>query len=288
MAERKYLVEIAADPLNWALHRDYAIALAERRQFILAYAEMKTAEYLGAQTPDTLEWVGKIEAKLPAKKRMNHNTYYRLKSLADEIRLRAGPLKGAVLDVGGGQGALAGFLTDFRYCLVEPRSNGLCGTSLPFPDRAFDYVVSCHVLEHIPTEERSVFLDQLVAKARKGVILLNPFQLDGIAEEERLRLIIDLTGARWAKEHLDCSLPRLADVQSYASCRGLEFSCKPNATLSTTLALVFLDHFAAKFGANKELARIHGFFNEMNALCLDSPASPTASLVLLGVNAGAI
>jgi 2-polyprenyl-3-methyl-5-hydroxy-6-metoxy-1,4-benzoquinol methylase len=58
------------------------------------------------------------------------------------------PIK--VLDVGGGHGQLASFLPEASYCLAEPSVNGISGADLPFADRSFDYVVSCHVLEQIP------------------------------------------------------------------------------------------------------------------------------------------
>jgi hypothetical protein len=81
----------------------------------------------------------------------------------------------SLLDVGGGEGVLSLFLPQVQYVLVEPTINGISGTELPFEDKSFDIVVSCHVLEHVPPTERFQFLGQLCTKARRHVLLLNPF-----------------------------------------------------------------------------------------------------------------
>ncbi|WP_198246783.1 class I SAM-dependent methyltransferase [methane-oxidizing endosymbiont of Gigantopelta aegis] len=99
---------------------------------------------------------------------------------------------------------------------------------MPFEDKSFDVVVSCHVLEHIPVEDRDVFLEQLCAKAKKSVVLLNPFQVEGVNEVERLQLHIDIIGAWWAKEHLECSLPLVEDVEKFSKQRGYKCEVKPH------------------------------------------------------------
>ena len=60
---------------------------------------------------------------------------------------------------------LASFIPDASYCLVDPSTNGISGVNLPFSNGTFDYVVSCHVLEHIPSGDRNTFLDQLLLKS---------------------------------------------------------------------------------------------------------------------------
>jgi SAM-dependent methyltransferase len=186
-----------------------------------------------------------------------------------------------VLDVGGGSGALAAFLRDYAYFLVEPSVNGISGTSLPFQDQAFDVIVACHVLEHIPIKDRERFLDNLLAKARQSVVLLNPFEVPGSRVSERLQLIVRLTGAPWASEHLKCTLPRLEFVENYARSRGLGCSVSPNGTMATSLAMVFCDHFARMAGQDSQLAEVNAFFNELDENLLVSPECPTGYLVTL-------
>ena len=244
----KYLQGLLRQPRNPDLHLQYDIEASKFGKPYLAYAELKTAEFLGAEPQRIEEYRDSLRAAIPELKTMNHNQYFRFACLAAEIQTRAGRPGVSILDVGGGEGQLASFLPEISYCLAEPMVNGISGIDLPFLDRSFDYVVSCHVLEHIPVHEREIFMDQLLSKARYGVILLNPFQIDETLVEERLKLIIDITGADWAKEHLECSLPRVQDIEEFAARRGLQISVKPNGTMTTSLAFLFVDYFAARSG----------------------------------------
>ena len=276
------VAKLAKDPLNANLHLQYAIDASKAGRAYLAYAELKTAKYLGANQIDTEKLLVTLRQALPDPISMNHNQYFRFISLSSEILSRAGKTDFSLLDVGGSDGRLAAFVPDAPYCLVEPTLNGISGTDLPFPDRSFDYVVACHVLEHIALSERRLFLDQMLAKARRGVILLNPFYIDGTHIDERLRLFIEITGAQWAKEHLDCTLPRIEDVRSYANDRGLQICVKPNGTLTTTMAFVFIDYFAAKAECYEDWKKVNTFFNERYTSILDSPQYPNSYLVYLG------
>ena len=280
--EPDYPARIAADPLNPALHLQNAVAASIGGKPFLAYAELKTAGFLGAAREQVESHQGSFTSALPDLRRISHNQYFRFMSLAAEINSRRGATPVAVLDIGGGQGELAAFIPDASYCLAEPRVNGISGESLPFPDHSFDYVVSCHVLEHIARHGRRAFLDQLLSKSRIGVILLNPFIVEGTHVTERLQLLLDVTGAPWAKEHLDCGLPHVSEVQDYAAERDLEFSIRPNGTLTTSLAMAFIEYFASRAGLADDWMKVNTFFNEKYMGILDSPEYPTAYLIYLG------
>jgi hypothetical protein len=66
-------------------------------------------------------------------------------------------------------------MVSLLYLSLKRTMYGISGTELPFTEKSFDVAVACHVLEHIPQNERVQFLDQLCTKARKYVLLLNPF-----------------------------------------------------------------------------------------------------------------
>ena len=276
--------EIAEDPLNARLHFQLACDALKMGKHFLAYAELKTAEVLGAEQEQIEKHATAFRRALPNLKIINHNQYFRFTTLATEIIAMANKSTVSILDVGGGQGELAAFLPDdFKYCLVEPSVNGISGTNLPFPNHSFDYVVSCHVLEHILLEERRLFLDQLLSQSKRGVILLNPFHVAGTHVDERLKLVVEITNAQWAKEHLERTLPHIDDIKDYATDRGLQFCAMPNGTLTTTLAFVFLDYFAAKFDFREDWEKITAFFNEKLTGVLNSSDYPTAYLMYLGL-----
>jgi hypothetical protein len=205
----------------------------------------------------------------------NHNRYFRLKTIADHIRSLYGGEDIALLDVGGGDGALSLFLPEARYVLAEPATNGISADA--FAPKFFDAVVACHVLEHVSGDARSAFLEMLSSRARKHVLLLNPFfDPDGFVTE-RLKLIIELTGAQWAKEHLDCALPGLDEVEQFAADHKYDCKVYPNGSLPTTLAMVFLDNYT-KFRKD-EMKRINHFYNTLIYDRLICPEFPTAHLV---------
>lgn len=279
-----HLQELIKDPLKAELHLKYALDASANGQIFLAYAELKTAECLGYHQAQIEKLKLEYRGRVSGLEYMNHNQYFRFATLADEIVSRAGNIPISILDVGGGQGQLAAFLPEnFTYCLAEPTVNGISGINLPFPDRTFDFVISCHVLEHIPIKDRNDFLDQLLSKSKKGVILLNPFHVERSHVNERLQLIIDITGAQWAKEHLDCSLPKINDIRHFASQRGLQFSAKPNGTMTTSLSFVFIDYlFGITKGHSEDRKKINAFYNKKYLDILDSENYPTAYLVYIG------
>jgi len=280
--DESFVSRLTKDPLNALLHLQYAIHSLKNNQLYLSFAELKTAEFLGIDGIDIQEFKNVLLSSMPQSEIMNHNQYFRFKSLASELNYRSENNNFTVLDVGGGMGELASFIPEASYCLAEPTVNGISGTSLPFIDHSFDYVVSCHVLEHIPVEDRRLFLDQLLSKSKYGLVLLNPFNIDGTHVDDRLKLVIEVTGAEWAKEHLECTLPRIEDIEDYAKDKQLQVSIKSNGTLTTALALVFVDHFAEKCASKSDWEKVNKFFNmQFDANVLNSDRYPIGYLVYL-------
>ena len=198
---------------------------------------------------------------------MDHNQFFRYKTLSDELRaLTVGLTAPSILDVGGGSGQLAQFLPEAGYVLAEPPINGISGENLPFEDATFDFVTSCHVLEHVPPDRRFAFLDALLRCARRGVVLLNPFHDARTSVDERLRLFVDVTGSDWAKEHLECTLPELDLVRKYAADRGLQIKCCPNGFMPLAAALVFSNHYCVRFGRRSHYRAINEYFNKLSDL----------------------
>lgn len=272
--------DLAKDPLNSDLHWHFALQCCARGDFALAYAEFRTAATLGAEVDQ--ERAATAEAtlsRLPGLDFMNHNSYFRFHTLSTKLRSFSKREPCSVLDIGGGRGELAQFLPEVRYCLAEPAFNGISGLDLPFDDRSFDYVLSCHVLEHIELEKRDAFLDQMWSKASRGMLLLNPFEVPGTHVEERLKLSIDITDSQASKEHLKCKLPKVEAVRRWADSRGVTCTAEPKGTLTAAHALLFLEHVGQTHGLHAELNRINQFYNTKYIDIMDSPRYPGAYLV---------
>ena len=285
LSERRFRnsfkLRLQDDPMNGPLHAKFANRLLNAGDNTLAFAELKTAEFLGVPASTLEPLKRQAEDRLPPTHTMDHNVIFRLRELADAIRAVTENKRTKVLDVGGGHGQLAQFLPDYDYCLAEPSVNAISGSALPFPNGHFDVTVACHVLEHIPPEDREVFLDNLVEKSRKAIILNNPFHIAKTNVTGRLKLIIEITDAEWAKEHLECSLPTVESVETYANSRGLRCVVQPSGTSTTSLALVFAKHFALQAGCNKQLRKINAFFNDLEKDVLNSPNVPNAYMITL-------
>jgi hypothetical protein len=128
----------------------------------------------------------------------------------------------SVLDVGGRGRQMATLLRPAAVTSlnVEPPADVLvaAGNPLPFPDDAFDVVLSTDVLEHVPESQRQAHVDELVRVARRRVVLCWPLgSLEKDAAEKRLHdqlrseLGLELD---FLEEHLRYGLPREEAVRS--------------------------------------------------------------------------
>lgn len=279
-SNESFVRRISEDPLNASLHLEYALHLVKNNQPYLAFSELKTAEFLGASEDDIQRHKKTIQSSIPQSETMNHNQYFRFHSLANELTARNEKGNYSVLNVGGEMRELASFIPKAQYCLAEPSTNGISGTNLPFDDHTFDYVVSCHVLEHIPVEKRRIFLDQLLSKSKYGIILLNPFHDSEAHVDDRLKLMIEITGAKWAKEHLECTLPKSEEIKEYANENNLQVEIRPNGTLTTTIAFVFIDYFAKKSRLKSDWKKINQFYNMNFDRTLDDAKHPASYMVI--------
>ncbi len=136
----------------------------------------------------------RFESPSPIRRHAHHAQY---QAFVDLI-----PAGSTVLDSGCGEGVLSVLLAQ-KGCIVtgvdlsEPniaacrsyalsqgvadRTQFLCGDAekLPVPDQSFDYVVSSHVLEHVPDFSRGA--SELARVARKQVIIAIPTCLNPCA-----------------------------------------------------------------------------------------------------------
>jgi SAM-dependent methyltransferase len=269
-------------PADAAAHARLGDWYAAAQRPVEAQAQYRTALALGLEKSDIPHQLADITAKLAATSlaRLDHNRYARMRTLAAVVG-EYGP--GArVLDLGGGDGMLALFLPEAHYVLAEPGTNGLSAQGLPFAAGGFDLVLCCHVLEHIPAQDRDAFLARLCELAGRELVLLNPFrpdEADPAGSDPWLEMVWQITAAPWAAEHLACGFPALGEVQRFAEDRGFACRCTPNGTRAISTLHVLLSHYAHLAGRSADLGSVNLLLNGLEPASLDSPLLPTAWLV---------
>lgn len=126
-----------------------------------------------------------------------------------------------VLDVGSGWHGLSLYWrhavvqTDLAFLGDDPWPKRL-GTAhfvaasaerLPFHDDAFDVSISVDMMEHLPTELRGPFIDELTRVSRNGVIVGYPVGRPAYRVDRTLNWLFRLTPRLkvpdWLQEHLD-------------------------------------------------------------------------------------
>lgn len=128
-----------------------------------------------------------------------------------------------LLDVGGYPGTFAReFTTAYprwqAITLDQPKENlpqyiSASGAKIPFPDGSFDAVVSIDTFEHVPPQERDLFLAELCRVSSGITILCAPFHHDSVAAVEKLldachQKIFNVPHP-WLHEHVQNGLPQL-------------------------------------------------------------------------------
>lgn len=155
----------------------------------------------------------------------------RYSALARGIRALL-PDGGTVLDVGCGEAMMLGeFLPDHEVSYLDPllekrhgeRVRGGEVLGVPLAEHtvaagAFDAVVAVDVLEHVPAEQRSAFVGQMVRASRRGVVLAAPFSDVGDARDtdDIVHLAYRAKHGHdysWLHEHEEFGLPRLDALQ---------------------------------------------------------------------------
>ena len=139
--------------------------------------------------------------------------------------------------------------------------NGISGLELPFSDNSFDVVVTCHVLEHIPADDRAAFINELTRVAKQNVLIFNPFKNSELDDQERLLLLLDVTKASWAAEHLECGFPAIEEICDYISSKGLSYTVKEYGDIYASIATVFMSYFAGKTNTD-DIRRINRHLNQ--------------------------
>jgi len=205
--------------------------------------------------------------------RLPFDVYQRYRLVADLVERLADGKTLWVLDVGGATGVLRSFLQDHRITLVDVQDSDQPGfvygdgSKLPFVDDAFDLVVTCDTLEHLPAEARDAFLGECARTARRGVVIAGPYRHERVDEaEETLRAFLHEKLAirhRYLEEHRTYGLPVRAEVEALFERRGLVVTSIGHGNLERWLALLCLSMYMDQDPHLRRIAKdVYAFYNE--------------------------
>lgn len=121
------------------------------------------------------------------------------------------------------------------------------GRRLTFADAAFDFVISCDTLEHVPAADRPAFLGELLRVARCGLVLAAPFASAEVVAAEAL--LFDYIKAELGveqlqlKEHAGYGLPDLPAVRALLESQGRRCHVYPSGYVHAWLFMMVAKHY---------------------------------------------
>jgi hypothetical protein len=136
------------------------------------------------------------------------------------------------------------------------------------------------VFEHIPAGQKKEFLRQLCSVARRSVLLLGPLET-GEHLVDATPLVYKITGASWAREHLDCGIPSLDLMTGFAAEQGIPCIASPSGNRLSVYWSVFAEHFAHCAGRVAELHEVQSFANKHWTTDTIQAAEPNEHMVEL-------
>lgn len=132
----------------------------------------------------------------------------------------------------------------------DPDFQQVDGTKMPFRNSCFDFVYAADVLEHILPSEREKFILEACRVVKDSVILSFPYySADVIDAESRVNSYYKMLSGKdfvWLKEHSQCGLPYLDEIDEILSRNGLQFTRVFHGAVDTWEKMWYA-HFATVF-----------------------------------------
>lgn len=157
------------------------------------------------------------------------------------------------------------FVLDLQSCDSMGFVRG-SGTAIPFAGDSFDVVVTCDTLEHVPSQERRCFLNELLRVTRDFVVLVAPlYQPVTRLAEEILELFITKTLGvvhTALQEHLLLGLPKPVEVEGFLKEAKVEYVQFPSGYVDNWLIMMMLKHLLFSVPGSLEMHQmIDAFYN---------------------------
>jgi hypothetical protein len=133
------------------------------------------------------------------------------------------------------------------------------GCALPFPDGSFDLVVSLDSLEHVPREQRSRYVKELLRASRAYVLILAPFaQETTVLAEQTLAAFVRAVNREeqpQLREHRAYSLPEMEEWLDFLRAQGLPCISFASGFVYNWLPMMLIKHFLLSLPDTAELHR---------------------------------
>ena len=157
-----------------------------------------------------------------------------------------------VLDVGGELNHLSQFCLPKKIVVANLTSGDVVikKDKLPFKNNSFSCVCAIDVLEHIPTQKRQQFIENLIMVASSKVILSFPMgttKHESYEKETLNWLIKKKQNVAYLREHIKYILPSIVDINSLFKGYNKEIFYSGNITINKYLFRFFMFDPKIKF-----------------------------------------
>lgn len=178
--------------------------------------------------------------------------FARLYRTAEALRSRV-KASSRIIDVGGFDGALAMFLSDYQIDVIDPITTG--GTGLGIAPNSYDVVISIDALEHVTPEDRNSFLNRLGDAAIRWFFINFP-SMHTAAEQ---KLLLELTDNPLIREHVEWALPDAGEVKRVLETAGFSVEVQQHSSVSQWVSQYLLQTVAPDVAekANQFLLKNH-------------------------------
>lgn len=126
------------------------------------------------------------------------------------------------------------------------------GRSLDFSDAAFDLVITCDTLEHVPADDRARFIGELLRVSKLGVILICPMSSPQTVLSEKILFSYILAELDREQpqllEHSGYGLPQLPLVEQVFAEAGCQTNNYPSGDVYAWLPMMLAKHYLGSRG----------------------------------------
>ncbi|MEK3682346.1 class I SAM-dependent methyltransferase [Paenibacillus sp. FSL R10-2736] len=124
-------------------------------------------------------------------------------------------------------------------------------TDMDFPDGEYDVIVALDVFEHIPSEKRNRFIEELYRVCSQICIITAPFySMETVDAESRVNSIYNSLFEEdyiWLAEHKENGLPNEDALKEYLHEKNMKFKIAGHGRLNIWEKLIGFHFFAAKY-----------------------------------------